>query len=298
MDTFFQDLLINLQSYYDGFITLLPKAIIALIIFSIIYFISGRAQTLVTSRLNKRMDDPLLGRFLGRLVKAAGIIIAVLIALQILGLGEIATGIFAGASFSAVVVGFAFKDIGENFLAGFILAFNRPFRVGDTVELDGIKGVVVTLNIRNSQIKTFDGKDVFIPNANVIKNPVINYTIDGFLRQEFTVGLDYGSDADAAADLIVKTLDKINGILTKGREINVFTSDLNTSTLDLTVQYWLDTFDKTVSGVKVKSQAINSVLTALDDAGYYLPGNIMELKNYNKEEIKMKPNEKKEEKVA
>lgn len=287
MDKFWNDLLLNLQGYYDGFVAVLPKIVLATLAFSILFFIANRGKRIVTNRLTKHMDDPLLAQFLGRVLKTFIVIIAVMVVLKIIGLGDIAAGLFAGASFSAVVVGFAFKDIAENFLAGIMLAFNRPFRVGDTVELDGLTGQVVALNMRTSHIKTFDGKDVFIPNANVVKNPVINYTIDGFLRHEFVVGLDYGSDTDKAMNLIKTTLDKIDGILTENKKVNVFISNLNTSTLDLTVQYWLDTFDAKHSSTVIKSKAINNVLSSLYDAGFYLPGNVLELKNYNQDEIKM-----------
>lgn len=290
MNTFSEDLLSNLEGYYDNLIAFLPKAAIAAIAFAFLFFLANRGKTLVTNRLTRRMDDPLLARFLGRVIKIFIVLIAIMMVLKILGLGDIAAGLFAGASFSAIVVGFAFKDIGENFLAGIMLAFNRPFRIGDTVELDGMKGQVVSLNMRTSHIKTFDGKDVYIPNANVVKNPVVNYTIDGFLRHEFVVGLDYGSDVDTAIEIIFKTLDNIDGILTETKKPNVFISNLNTSTLDLTVQYWLDTFDKTYSALAIKTKAVNNVLTQLNEAGYYLPGNILELKNYNQEEIKMDGN--------
>ncbi|HAZ24509.1 MAG TPA: mechanosensitive ion channel protein MscS, partial [Algoriphagus sp.] len=100
------------------------------------------------------------------------------------------SGLLAGAGITAFVIGFALKDIGENFLAGILLAFKRPFKVGDTVDINGIRGVVLNLNLRDTQIKTPDGKDVFIPNATIIKNPLVNFTIDGFLRYDFIVGLD------------------------------------------------------------------------------------------------------------
>lgn len=287
MNKFLNDLLENLVGYYDDIIALLPKIIIATLAFSLLFFIANRSKRFVTKRLESRMDDPLLAQFLGRITKTFGVVIALLIVLKILGLGDIAAGLFAGASFSAIVVGFAFKDIGENFLAGIILAFNRPFRVGDTVELNGEQGKVIALNMRTSHIKTFDGKDVYIPNANVVKEPVINYTIDGYLRQQFVVGLDYGSDTDAAIELIIKALDSIEGILTEEKAPNVFISNLNTSTLDLTVQYWLNTFDPKYSGTYLKTKAVNTVLSTLDDKGFYLPGNVLELKNYNKDDLKM-----------
>ena len=282
MDQLFTDLQDNIEGYYDALVALLPKLIIAIFLVLIIVFVSIRLQKYLTAKLTTQMDDPLLARFLGRLVKIVGIILAVIIFLRTVGLSDIATGLFAGASFSAVLIGFAFKDIAENFLAGIILAFNRPFRLGDTVELDGSIGSVVTLNMRTTHIKSFDGKDVYIPNANVVKNPVINYTIDGFLRHEFVVGLDYGSNEEEAMQIIYRALDQIEGILTDAKKPNVFISDLNTSTLDLTVQYWVDTFDNKQSAAKIKTQAISKSLSALEDAGFYLPGDVIEIKKYDK----------------
>ena len=291
MEKLLQDSLLNLQGYYDEVVEFLPKILIAAIVFSILFTIANRGQRFFTARLSQRMDDPLLANFLGRILKIFIVLVAFMISLKILGLGDIAAGLFAGASFSAIVVGFAFKDIGENFLAGIILAFNRPFRVGDTVELNGMTGQVVALNMRTSHLKTFDGKDLYIPNANVVKNPVTNYTIDGFLRHEFKVGLDHSSDVNKAIHLIKEVLNAIDGILTKEKTTNVFVSGLNASTLDLSVQYWLNTFDPKYSGSVIKTKAINDVLTVLYEEGFYLPGNVMELKNYNKENFNMSKKE-------
>ena len=72
------------------------------------------------------------------------------------------------------------------------MAFKRPFRVGDFVESGVIRGTVLALNVRDTLLKTPDGKDVSVPNALIIKNPLINYTIDGFLRFDFVVGLPGG----------------------------------------------------------------------------------------------------------
>ncbi len=285
MDTFFEDLTENLRSYYDGFVAILPKLALAILLFTILFFVANQSKRIVNNNLTKRMDDPLLARFLARMVKTAIVIIALLIVMRIVGLTDVAAGLLTGASVSAIVVGFAFKDIGENLLAGIMLAFNRPFRVGDTVELDGHTGTVVALDMRVTRIKTFDGKDVYIPNASVIKNPVVNFTIDGFLRQEFDIGLDYGEDVSKAKSIILDTLQNINGLLKKDKAPNVIIGSLGTSTLNLTVQYWLDTFDKNVSGAQVKVEAVSKVIKALDDAGFYLPADIIELKNYNNSKL-------------
>lgn len=288
MNTIINDLWLNVQSYSSSLIALLPKILVASLVFALLYFFANRSRNFVKRRLNHRMDDPLLATFLSRVVKIALVIIAGLIALQILGLAGMAAGIVTGASVSAIVIGFAFKDIGENFLAGIMLAFNRPFRVGDIVELDGHKGTVVALNLRNARIKTFDGKDIFIPNANVIKNPVVNYTMDGFLRYDFTIGLDYGSDVNKAIQIILETMKQVPNVLQTDKETTVAVSNLGASALELTVYYWLDTFDSNVSAGKVKTLAVDKTLQALDKAGFYLPGDILEMKNYKDENLTMK----------
>lgn len=136
------------------------------------------------------MDDPLLADFLSKTVKAVILIAAGLIFLKTIGLGGTAGSLLAGAGVGAFILGFAFKDIGENFPAGIMLAFNRPFKVGDVVSLEGIEGKVSTMSLRYVHIKTADGRDIFIPNASIIKKPLINLTIDGDLRFDFTLGFD------------------------------------------------------------------------------------------------------------
>ncbi len=292
-NNFFNDLWTNLQSYYDEFVVLLPKLVLAIICFYILLFIANKTRNFSNKKLTKRMDDPLLAAFLSRIIKIIIVIFALMLVLNIIGLAGVAGGLLTGASVSAVVIGFAFKDIGENFLSGIILAFNRPFRVGDTVELDNIKGKVVALNIRNTQIKSFDGKDIYIPNANVIKNPVVNYTIDGFMRHEFNIGLDYGSDTDQAIAILKETIASIGGVLKHDRGPSVNIGDLNSSSYNLTVQYWLDTFDTKFPASGVRTQAIQKSMINLEKAGFYMPGDIVELKNYNDRELKTGTAEKK-----
>ena len=103
MDTFFNDLLINLQGYYDDFITLLPKLVMAIIVFSILFFLANNGKRVVNQRLSNQMDDPLLAKFLGRIVKVGVIVFAFMVVSKILGLGDIAAGIFTGASFCSTV---------------------------------------------------------------------------------------------------------------------------------------------------------------------------------------------------
>lgn len=280
MKTLVQDLIENILTYYDSFVALLPKLGVALIVFLILLFLANAARNFSLRRLSLRMNDPLLARFIARLIGTSIIILAIIVVLQIVGLGSMAVGLLGTAGFGAFIIGFAFKDIGENFLAGVVLAFNRPFRVGDVVELNGHQGKVITLNLRDTQIKTFDGKDIYIPNALVVKNPVVNYTIDGFLRLEFTLGLDYESNFAQAIQLIINTVNEVPGVLKGDKSPSVAITNLASSTLNLTVYFWIDTFDSKISGIELKNDVIEKVLKSLGKEGYYLPGDIMEFKAY------------------
>lgn len=273
------DLLRVLEGYYQSGIEWFPKLVLGLLILVIFWWLAVRLRRFTVRKLTLRMEDPLLAKFMARILKWIILIIGLIISLKTMDMGDIAGGLLAGASVSAFIIGFAFKDIGENFLAGILLAFSRPFQVGHTIETGDIKGNVVALDLRITQVKTFDGKDVFIPNSNLIKNPLINYTIDGFLRQDFIVGIDYDTDVDAAINIMLSTVSGIEGIL-KDKAPSVAVSNLGASSLGLQVFYWLDTFDKNVSGVKIKTEAIRTTLEALTEAGIYLPGDILELKNY------------------
>lgn len=282
MDEFYT----TLDTYRVSLLAFLPRLGIGLLILLLGWLLANLVRRLVLPRIVRRMDDPLLARFLGRVVKTAIVVIAIFLAFYTMGLTWIAGSLLTGASVSALVVGFAFKDIGENFLAGLMLAFDRPFRIGDLVEISGQQGKIIGLTLRTTHIKSFDGRDIYVPNAAVVKNPVINYTIDGFLRYDFPVGLDYGADVSEAIEVILATLRDIPGILWEERAPSVSVSDLNPSSVKLTVYFWLNTFDNSVNAGKVRTSAVDRCLTALGRAGFYLPGDVIELKNYNDQELK------------
>ena len=282
---FKQEIISTMENYYQLLAQWTPLLALGVIVLLLFWFIAVQAKRLIGRRLKAHMDDPLLARFLATITKWIFIILGITLSMRVMGLGDIAGGMVAGAGVSAFIIGFAFKDIGENFLAGILLAFRRPFRVGDTIEVQDTIGNVVALDMRTTQVKTFDGKDVFIPNSILIKNHLINYTIDGFLRQDFIISVDYQTNLSNAISTILKTLENVSGILKEEKQPTVTVSRLDSSSIALQVYYWLDTFDKSVSGLKVKTEAIQKCLRALEDANVYMPGDILELKNYYQEKL-------------
>ena len=270
------------EKYLEDFWLFLPKIVFAIIVLLIAIFIGRRIKRIVQKRMSKRMDDPLLAKFIAKVFQWGIILVGLSIAMHFVGLGGIARGLLTSAGITGVVLGFAFRDIGENFLAGVLLAFNRPFDVGDTVESDTIKGVVKSLDLRNTHIRSFDGKDIYIPNAMILKNPLLNYTRDGLLRFDFGVGIDQGDDADKARTLILDKISELDGLLKDPAPV-VAVEELAKSTVNLRVYYWVNLFEFKESALELKTTAITQTKEILMNEGFTLPADIQELKIYKQE---------------
>ncbi|THH42043.1 mechanosensitive ion channel family protein [Neolewinella litorea] len=269
---------------WNSFLEAIPGLILALIIVIIGLFAARSIARFFGSKILGRMEDPLMGRFLVTTLKLLIIIGAILLALRAAGLGGIATALFSALGASAIILGFAFRDIGENFISGIILAFNRPFNVNDTIRVVDHFGKVKSLQFRYTHIKTFDGKDVYIPNSDVLTQPVQNYTADGFIRYDFIVGIAYEDDIQGAKDVIQEVLDTHYRIIHDGDHISFVAEDtLAASTVNLKVYFWLDTKDFRAGALQVRGEVIRDIKNAIDANHYNLPADITEIKLYGSE---------------
>jgi small conductance mechanosensitive channel len=285
MKNFIDEFSVATQHYWNSFIVSLPKLITAILIIVIGVVLSNLISNFIQKRLVKSSKDPLTAKFLTKALKMIFIILVIMMALYAGGFGGIAAGILAAAGASAIVLGFAFKDIGENFIAGFILAFNRPFNVNDTIMVNQIFGKVKALELRYTKIKTFDGKDVYIPNADVLTMPVTNYTEDGFFRLDFIVGIAYEDDIDGAKKEIMEVLKNHKDLISDSEHENfVVENELATSTVNLKVLFWADTTDFRKAALVTKGEVMNLVKKHLIEKGYSLPSDIQELKLYGSQQ--------------
>lgn len=278
---FWNEILIALNNYWESFLHALPRMAFAFIILVVTWFIATQISKLSRKKLTGKAKDPLVGQFVANLVKYALLACCVILFLHLLGLTGIAGGLLAGAGVSALIFGFAFKDIAENFLAGIILAFDRPFSLDDTVRIGDQVGHVKALNFRTTHIKTFDEKDVFIPNSKIIKESLVNLTRDGLIRLEFLVGIAYEDDIAKAIECILLTTRKIEGVL-EAKEPFAVVEELGTSTVNIRVFFWSETDDYKKGVLITKSTVIKNVKEALISTGFTLPADIQELKLYDK----------------
>lgn len=269
------------EIYYDKFLAILPRIALGIFVVILGVLIAQVITNIYKKRILKKAEDPLMARFLAQAIKLILILIAVMLALNVAGLDGVATGILTAAGGAAIVLGFAFQDIGKNFLAGIILAFNRPFNINDTIMIDSHFGKVRALNFRYTHIKTSDGRDIFIPNSDVLTKPVENYTADGFFRVEFVVGIGYEDNIDHAKEIIMDILNNHKSVVHNETHENfVIENELAPSTVNLKVFFWIHTEDYRKASRQTRGIIIKLVKEAFIKAEFIMPGDITELKLY------------------
>lgn len=260
----------KLQEYWHNLINFIPSLITGIVILVLFYFIANFVCKIIRIRLNKKLEDKLLIAFIGNIVKTCIIIIGIMFFMKAVGLATFLGGFVGGAAVSAIVIGFAFKDIIENFLAGIILAFNRPFKTGDTVVSGDITGNIVDLNIRYTHLKTFEGFDVYIPNSNIITKPLINYTRDGKRRFDFFVNIDYGSDIGKASKVIMGVVENTKEVITDPAPMIIMDS-FNPNYVVLKVLFWVDNNLLDRSQFLVKSDLMQNINSELKKNSINMP---------------------------
>ncbi len=270
---------IKLNSYWDILILSIPKIAISLFILCVFILLAYSLGKIFRRKMGKSNADSITIGFLIRITKFILISVGFIVAFHAMGFEGIAGGLLAGAGMGAIIIGLAFKDIGENFLAGIILVFDRPFDVGDVVNINNNMGVVRSLLFRTTHIKSFDGKDVYVPNAAIIRNDVLNFTRDGLLRHEFIIGMDYDDDVDGALALIYKTVNAHPKVITD-LNTQAIVNEFAPNTINIKVLFWIDTLDYKNEALLTKSEVMRDVKNALSAAKFTLPANIQEIKAY------------------
>lgn len=241
-EDFFEQLLINAPSIISAVFVLVGFVFIARITGTGIEKMLRRSDTVTTYH-----------PFFIKLIRWIIIFVGLLISLNILGMRTIANSLLASGGVTAIVLGFAFRDIGENILAGFFLAFSRPFQVGDLIQSEGLEGRVKGVELRHTHIRTADGCDIFIPSSQIFNKPLFNYTRDGLRRTGFTVGIDYADDIGKAMNLLLDVVSGQAGVL-KQPAPNITISGFGANYVEVQAWLWLNMAqsDQSLSAVRTR----------------------------------------------
>jgi small-conductance mechanosensitive channel len=181
------------------------------------------------------------------------------------------TAFLAGLGILGFTIGFALQKIMQNFASGVILLIQQPFNVGDAIDVNGYGGTVLSINLGTTEMRTFDGLIVIIPNADVLSNTITNYTRAKLRRIELPVGVSYGADPIKVRHVILEAVRNVPGFVGEPVPMAVFHT-FDGSTLDVKTYFWFDTAKS--NPLEAKDAALELVKAALDKNGIEIPSPI------------------------
>lgn len=255
----------TVDALLDGFLALLPKLAIAAIVFIIFYFIAVGVRRLVNRVVKSRSHDGLakaLGRLAHIMVLFAGFLVSVGIVAPSVGAAELLSVLGVGS----VAIGFAFRDILQNFLAGILILIREPFVKGDWVKFGDYEGIVSSISTRSTWIRTFDGRDIAIPNGEVFTNAMTVVTKSDKMRGQYEFGIAYDADLRAAMQVILETIKSHEKVLNDPAP-DVGVCDLAGSSVNIRGRWWTDNADF----YRTRLDIIEAVKLALDDHKIAIP---------------------------
>ena len=263
-----EDLKTEVENMASAFFKSLPNLTIALVIL-IVTLIAGRiVRAIVSTAMHRARVRDALVTLAQNLISIAAWIVGVAIAMTVIFPSVSPSDIIAGLGLTSVAIGFAFKDVFENFLAGVIILGREKLRMGDVIECEEVYGRVESILIRETHVRETDGELVIVPNSYLFKNPVNIETDRTLKRQELVVGVDYDTDMRKAKSVLQDALASCESV-EQSETMDVQCVSFGGSSIDFKLLWWSGsrpadqraTYDEVAFAVK----------DALDEAGITIP---------------------------
>ncbi len=240
--------------WYEAAVKMIPNIALALLTAALFYFISKMTKKLSSYFIQRVTDSTAIQNFITSTIVLIVQLIGVFISLEILNLEKTVTSILAGAGVIGLALGFAFQEIASNFVSGVFIAFKRPYRVNDIIEIEGEIGKVKEINLRTTHIMTFQGLEVLMPNKYLFTKPLTNYTTTPIRRLDISMGVAYDSDLKKVEKVTREALEKLDGRV-ENKEIEIFFESFEDSSIKLSSKIWVNYPDNN-NYLKSRHQAI------------------------------------------
>ena len=257
----------NAEAALRGFLAQLPLIVVTGLVFVVCLFVARLARVVIQRAL--RSQDRALTRMVAQLVHIGVLVLGVLIAIWI-AVPSVKFGDFFGSlGVTGLILGFALKDMLENFIAGLLILWRRPFGLDDLIRSGAYEGTVEEINFRATVLKTYDGIKVFIPNGRVFTEPLENLTSYAVRRTLVVFGVEQTAPLERVRTLLLGELRHVSGVLNDPAPA-VLVDALGDSTTELHLLYWTAPPTRLVE-LAIKSAVIERLYAALREGGIQLP---------------------------
>lgn len=263
----------GLQELWRNIMSAIPFLIFGIVVLVLFWGISALVARGARAYLTNRDMNELLQDITARGIAIFVFLLGIYIVFHVADLTNVALTILGGTGLLGIVLGIAFRDITENFLASIFLSIQNPFHAGDHVDINGNTGFVQRLTIRATLLMTLDGNHLQIPNSMVYKSSILNFTSNPKQRFSFVIGIGYDASVTSAQDLATKIFEEHPAVL-KEPDPLVLVDKLASSTINLMFYVWVDASKHNV--LKVKSSVLRQIKTAYMAAGISMPDDARE----------------------
>lgn len=252
----------QIQELFADLLQRLPIVLVAIFTLILFGFIGHWAGQ--RSGWLRRLGFSELAADLGnRIIRIGFIGIGLLIALQILDATALVGALLGVAGLFGLAVGFAFRNIVENYLAGILLSARNPFQLGDAIQIGEFTGNVVRLTSRDTVLMTGEGNHLRIPNSTMITSVMTNYSRNPLRRFDFTLAISAKADVLKARHLAITILQQMKGILTEP-PVQILITDIRDNTVELHFMAWINQHESDFA--KARSEALRLVKSGFDQA--------------------------------
>ncbi len=268
MESVISTLVTSVQDLVTNVLDQLPNFALGLVLFLIFYYLAKWLRGLVRSTVERAGASEAAGMAIGRLAQwttvLGGLLLALSIAFESFNVGELVQLL----GISSVAIGFAFRDILQNFLAGFLILLTEPFTIGDQIIVNEYEGTVEKIDTRATKIRTYDGRQVVIPNSDMFTESVTVNTAFEVRRSDYDIGIGYGDDIEVAEKLIQEAMEGVPEVLeTPAPDVRVW--DLADSTVNIRARWWTNSQRSDVT--RVKSAVLKAITQSLAEHGVDMP---------------------------
>ncbi|MFO7567230.1 MAG: mechanosensitive ion channel family protein [Enhygromyxa sp.] len=232
------------------------------------FWLLARLLARLAERRRKLISNLFVRELVGQIVRTAVVVLGIVLALELLGASTLIGAVLGTAGLVGLALGFALRDVVENYVASLLLSIRRPFEPNDWVELADHSGRVVRLTSRATVLRTLDGNHVRIPNATVFKGTIINYTRNPQRRFSFEVGVAVEADLTRVEALACETLTATPGVLPEPAP-TCFVQRFGDSAMIVSIGGWMN--QQEAGWFKVNSEVRRRIKVAFECAGIDVP---------------------------
>lgn len=220
------------------FLKMLPNLIIGAIILVFGFFIAKRVKKFLRKKISRYFPTKTLANLSISLIYTTIILIFVFIVLQIIGFNGAINKALAGAGVLTLALSFAFQDIAANFISGIFLAFRKPFMVDELIRVKDIEGFVIQITLRDTEVRTYQGQIITIPNKVIFENPVTNYTRMGKRRADVFGHVQKMNDLRKVQKVALEALNSVPGVMPE--KTNFFFKKVTQDDIIYNAEIWIN----------------------------------------------------------